>query len=156
MSPTPEPQLAYLGFQLIPPSPMLRPFVQSYWFFRRETPLTTYHDEYMHPRGGFGIVFNFGGQLRLDQQTLTEPLFLDGANTISRKMGFLGRVELMGIRFYEGGAYPFLAIPLDELRNETALLDALHRPSLMRLYGQLYETPSLSGRVQRIENWLLS
>ncbi len=109
----------------------------------------------MHPRGGFGMVFNFGDRLRLDAQALVEPIFLDGVNTISRKMGFLGQVELMGISFYEGGAYPFLAVPLAELRNEIALLDVLDRPAFMQLYGRLYEAESLTARVCLLDQWLL-
>jgi AraC-like DNA-binding protein len=154
MSQPAEAHLAYLGFQLIQPSRPLRPYVRSIWYFRREAPLLTYHEEYMHPQGGFGIVFNFGDQLRLDRGILSEPVFLDGANTISRKMGFVGHIEVMGVAFYTGEAYPFLAVPLGELRNETALLDALDKPSLMQLYGRLYEADSLPARVNLLEQWL--
>ncbi len=107
-----EPRLDYLGFQLIPPSRLLSPYVRSYWSFRRDTPLLAYQEEYMRPLGRFGIGFNFGSQLRLDAQAITEPIFLDGVNTISRKMGFLGHVDLLGVSFHEGGAFPFLGIPL--------------------------------------------
>src|SRR5260221_299141 len=120
MSQTHEAPLAYLGFQLIPPGPALRSYVRSYWYFRRETPLLAYQEEYMHPQGGFGIVFNFGDRLRLDGQALAEPIFLDGTNTVSRKMGFSGHIEQLGVSFCVGGAYPFLAVPLAELLNETA------------------------------------
>ena len=132
MSPTRETHLDYLGFQLIPPSPLLRPYVRSYWYLRREIPLLAYHEEFMHPHGRFGIVFNFGDRVRLDAQTLAEPIFLDGAVSVSRKMGFLGHVDQIGVSFWEGGAYPFLAMPLAELLNEVVLLDALDRPSLMQ------------------------
>lgn len=109
----------------------------------------------MHSSGGFGIVFNFGDKLRLDAQVVVEPIFLDGANTVSRKLGFLGQVELMGVRFYEGGAYPFLGVPLIELRNELTLLDALDRPGLLRLHARLHEAESLPARINLLEEWLL-
>ena len=147
--------LAYLGFRYFLPDPALRPFVRSYWYFQRQTPLTEYHEEYMHPTGGFGIAFNFGDHLALDSQPLRDSLFLDGANTVSRKLGFMGRVEMMGVRFHEGGAYPFLAIPLSELRNEVAALDALDRPALTRLHTRLYEVASLPDRIHLVEKWLL-
>jgi AraC-like DNA-binding protein len=155
MPPTPEAQLAYLGFQLVSPGQLLRPYVRSYWHFRREAPLLAYHEEYMHPGGGFGIVFNFGDELRLDAQTVAEPVFLDGVNTVSRKLGFLGHVELMGVRFYEGGAYPFLGVPLNELRNELTLLAALDRPGLLRLHARLYEAEFLPARMNLLEAWLI-
>lgn len=150
-----ESQLAYLGFHLMTPSPALCPYIQSYWYFRCDTPLPMYHEEYMHPRGGFGIVFNFGSSVQLDGQDILDPLFLDGTTTRSRKMGFLGRVELMGIRFHEGGAYRVLGVPLAELRDQTWLLDVLDRSSLLRLYAQLQEAISLPVRLQLLETWLM-
>jgi AraC-like DNA-binding protein len=155
MPQTPESQLAYLGFQLISPSELLRPYVRSYWYFRREIPLSAYHEEFMHPTGGFGLVFNFGDTLRLDAQPVVEPVFLDGVNTVSRKLGFLGQVELMGVRFYEGGAYPFLGVPLNELRNEMALLDTLEKPDLLTFQARLHEAKSLSARLNLLEEWLV-
>ncbi len=108
----------------------------------------------MNPQGGFGIIFNFGDELRLDGQAIVEPVFLDGANTISRRVSLAGSVDLLGIRFYEGGGYPFLGLPLAELRNQTALLDVLDRPSLLRLHTRLQEAGSLPARLSLLEEWL--
>jgi AraC-like DNA-binding protein len=155
MTATSEAPLAYLGFQLIKPSPALRPYVQSYWCLRRTTPLATLHEESMHPRGGFGVVFNAAGSLLLDGQAVCDPVFLDGATTISRTVGFYGQVDLFGVRFHEGGAYPLLGIPLAELRNALGLLDALDRPNLLRLAAQIYGTESLPARIRWLEDWLL-
>jgi AraC-like DNA-binding protein len=153
---SPAPNLDDLGFQLIPPGELLRPYVRSYWAFRRETSLATVREEYMHPQGGYGIVFNFGDGVTLDATPLTEPVFLDGTNTFSRKMGFVGNVDQLGVSFYPGAAYPFLAVPLAELQNETAALDALDRPMLLRLHAQLWEAKSLAERLTLLEAWLLT
>jgi AraC-like DNA-binding protein len=109
----------------------------------------------MHPRGGFGLVFNLGGSVRLDGQAFADPVFLDGTTTISRTMGFLGAVDLIGIRFHEGGAYPILGLPLAELRNAIAVLDGLDRSTLLRLAAQLHETKSLRARILLLEAWLM-
>ena len=109
----------------------------------------------MHPTGGFGLVFNLGDAVRLDEHLVTAPVFLDGANTVSRKLGFIGKVDLIGIRFYEGGAYPFLGLPLRELRNEIALLDALQPAHLLEVQARLGETTSLPARIELLEGWLL-
>jgi AraC-like DNA-binding protein len=152
---TPESSLAYLGFQLISPSRLLRSYVREYWYLQREIPASVYHEEYMHPRGGFGIVFNLGDNLQLDSQAVTAPLFLDGANTVSRKLGFRGHVELLGVRFYEGGAYPFFGVSLNELQNELTLIDVLDRPGLLRLHARLQELKSLTARISLLEEWLI-
>ncbi|MCA9912954.1 MAG: helix-turn-helix transcriptional regulator [Anaerolineae bacterium] len=144
-----------LGFRLLLPGKLLRPYVRSYWYFRRDAPLWMPREEFMHPRAGYGIIFNFGDQLTLDGQPLSEAIFLDGSNTVSRKMGFSGRVELLGVRFHEGGFYPFLGIPLSEVRNEIALLDAFNHPSLRRLHHQMSETASMQGRFRLLDQWLL-
>ena len=109
----------------------------------------------MHPHGRFGIVFNFGDTLYLDGQAVREPLFLDGVNTISRKMGFFGAVDLMGVSFQEGGAYPILGLPLHELRDAITLLDAVHRPELIRLHARLQEADALPARIQLLDAWLI-
>lgn len=145
-----------LGFQLAPPSVELRPYVQSFWSFRRAAPLLTFREEYMHPRGGFGVVFNFGDPVFLDGRLVKEPLFLDGANTLSRKMGFVGQVDMVGVRFREGGAYPFLGVPLHELRDAFTLLDVLDRRQLLRLHVQLAETAVLAHRFQLLDQWLVA
>lgn len=148
--------LTDLGFQLVPPSRGLRPYVQSFWSFQRPAPLLSFREEYMHPRGGFGVVFNFGDPVFLDGRLLKEPLFLDGANTLSRKMGFIGRVDLVGIRFREGGAYPFFGVPLHELRDLFTLLDVLDRRQLLLLHEKLAETAVLAHRCQLLDRWLLA
>ena len=70
-------------------------------------------------------------------------------------MGFRGRVDLLGISFHEGGAYPFLGLPLAELRDEITLLEALDQPGLLRLHARLYEAEALAVRINLIEEWLL-
>jgi AraC-like DNA-binding protein len=149
-----ESRLAYLGFSIIAPRPALRPYVESYWLMQSKGTLLDYREEFMHPLGGFGIVFNLGDSLRSNGQALDEPIFLDGANSLSRKMGFLGKVSLLGIRFKVGAAYPFLGIPLAELSNQTALTDILGEGSLMPLYEAVLNKP-LSEQIQCIEAWLL-
>jgi AraC-like DNA-binding protein len=148
--------LGNLGFQLIPPSRPLSPYVRSYWYFQCDTPLLTPQDEYMHPLGRFGIGFNFGDPLLLDSQPLIEPVFLDGTNTISRKMSFFGQVEVFGVSFHEGSAFSILGVPLIELQNSLSLLNVWNGKDLLNLYARLREAKSLSLRIHLLEDWLLS
>jgi AraC-like DNA-binding protein len=149
-----ENRLSYLGFKIIPPSPALRPYVESYWLMQSKSPLLDYREEFMHPQGGYGIVFNLGAVPFLDNEALNEPVFLDGANNQSRKMAFIGNVSLLGIRFKVGGAYPFLGIPLVELSNQTALVNSLGEAAVMPLYEAMVNVP-LSEQIRLIEAWLL-
>lgn len=144
----------FLNFQILNPSPELFPYVRSYWYFSGHQPVIGYHEEFMNPTGGYGIAFNFGNNLLVDGKFLTESVFLDGANTISRKVGFIGHVELLGVRFREGGAYPFLGIPLSELKNELAVWATSDRNKLMELHARLSEFKTMESRIRLIETWL--
>lgn len=155
MSPEIETRLSYLGFQLIMPSPVLRPYVVSYWVMRRDKSLAGYHEEFMHALGGFGIVINLGDSVRLNQQVVTDAIFLDGANSQSHRMGFEGRVDLLGIRFRVGAAYPFLGIPLVEMVNQTSLLDLLGAEQILPLYERVTHAATLQEQIAYLEAWLL-
>jgi AraC-like DNA-binding protein len=144
-----------LGFQLIPPGPALRPFVRCYWAFTRAAPLIGLREEYMHPTGGYGIVFNFGDPVQLSGQKVTAPVFLDGTNTASSKMGFQGKVEQIGVSFWVGGGYSFLGVPLEVVRDIPLALAELDRAGMDSLYGRLCEAPNLQTRIALLEAWLL-
>jgi AraC-like DNA-binding protein len=155
MLPEIEARLSYLGFQLILPSPVLRPYVVSYWVMRRDKSLAGYHEEFMHALGGFGIVINLGDSVRLNQQLVTDAIFLDGANSQSHRMGFEGRVDLLGIRFRVGAAYPFLGIPSVEVVNQTSLLDLLGAEQILPLYERVAQAATLQEQIAYLEAWLL-
>jgi AraC-like DNA-binding protein len=91
----------------------------------------------------------------VDTQTVKAGVFLDGVNTVSRRLGFAGRVEQLGIRFHEGGAYPFLGIPLSEVRNEINLEGRVRDDNLLRLHARAYEESSQKKRINLLEDWLI-
>jgi AraC-like DNA-binding protein len=70
-------------------------------------------------------------------------------------MSFIGQVELFGVSFQEGGAFPIFGIPLIELQNTTSLLDILNRSDLLTLHEKLREVKSLPARIHLLEEWLL-
>ena len=87
--------------------------------------------------------------------SLISPVFLDGSNTVSRRLGFKGKISALGIRFYPGGAYPFLGVPLHEVSNYFAIADILPRQSLHDLYSNIVEAQSIAVKISHIERWLL-
>jgi AraC-like DNA-binding protein len=149
------PHLNYLGLQLIKPSPLLQLYVQSYWVIHRDAMLAHAYEEFLHPSGGFGIIFNLGDDLAFDGVTVQQKYLLDGTNTVSRLLRFQGTVNAIGVRFYPGGAYPFLQIPMYELADEMVLLDDLALRLVNDLYHQVGETVTLTEKIGLIEDWLL-
>jgi hypothetical protein len=51
--------------------------------------------------------------------------------------------------------YPFLGVPLHELRNEFTLLDVLDRRQLLPLFERLAETAVHSARTHLLDQWLI-
>ena len=149
------PHLSYLGFRLFSPAPVLRPYIRNYWLIRSQSRLAMQHEEFLHPEGGFGMIFNFGDNFAFDGELVGKKYLMDGANSKSRRMQFHGKVEAIGIRFYTGGAYPFLKIPLYELADEFLLLDDLALKLIASLYERIINTVDIDEKIRLLENWLI-
>jgi len=149
------PHLNYLGFKLMTPSPLLRPYIQSYWVIRRDNPLATEREEFLHPNGGMGLVFNLGDVFDYEGQRINAPYFMDGANTVSRTLHFYGKIDAIGIRFHVGGAYPFFAMPLHELMDNVLILNDIDRRDICYIHEAIYEAPALHDKIAIIESWLI-
>lgn len=147
--------LAYLGYRQFRPSLPLRPFVQCYWIIQQDNPLRPQQEEYLHPDGALGIMFNLGDELRLRGETMRPSYFLDGPNTSTNKLTLHGRVHTIGIRFHPGGAHPFLKLPLHELSETTLALDDFGpRSHFEEIYSRLVEAPSTTAKIQLLDQWL--
>lgn len=151
---TKEDQLSYLGLHQYPPSELLKDYVHSYWTIHRQRPLKKEHKEFLHPDGGFGIIFNLADPLFMDGLTIKNFAVLDGANTISRVLKLKGEIRAFGIRFLPGGAYPFLNIPLTELENQNILLQDLSIPLEKHISEKLYNSKTPGEMVVQIDERL--
>ena len=148
-------QLAYLGFQLMKPSGMLQAFVQDYWFIRNHD-LPTYREEFLHPNGGLGTIFNFGDEFLMDNQPISATSILDGTNTFSRRLNFIGDVYAVGIRFKPSGAYPFFRMPIYEIVDNPYDLTDLTMNGVQEIIEQLYHAPTMTEQAHILDQWLLS
>ncbi len=152
----PAPHLDYLNFQLVEPTPALHPYIQQYWLIQHPFLAESSRPEFIHPNGGFGLVFNLGDDFWVDEKKVAGAVFLDGSNTVSRRLRFAGQVLALGIRFRPGKAHPFLRIPLHHLQNEVLLLADVDQRDLENLAEKLYEAPTLLNKIQLLESWLLN
>ena len=147
--------LSYLGFQLFSPAPILKPYIRNYWLVARETPLVMPQEEFLHPEGGFGIIFNFGDNFAFDGQIIKKKYLLDGANSMSRRMQFHGKVYALGLRFHVAGAYPFLQMPLHKLVDEFLLLDTLELNYIDVLYDCLAQADDINSKIHLLDRWFI-
>jgi len=67
-----------------------------------------------------------------------------------------GRVSVLGVRFWPGGAYPFLAIPQDEIAGQVIALDAVWGAITRELHSRIAEGATAADRVKQVETILLA
>lgn len=154
MADSPYPNLADVGFQRMLPSAALRPYVQWYWSVQSHGRVTSPREEFMHPDGSLGLVFNWGDALDFSDGSYTQTVTLDRASTHSRQLKLAGTVEAFGVLFQPGGAYPLFGVPLNELVDTAVLTDHLQSNQPHHLHDQLAKVPSFLEKVALIETWL--
>jgi len=67
-----------------------------------------------------------------------------------------GRVQLVGVRFWPGGAWPFLRLPQDEIADRVIALDQVWGSMARELESRIREAPTKSAVVREIETALLA
>lgn len=113
-------------------------------------------DEFMHPDGSLGLVFNWGDVLQLQTRCYPQDVVIDRVGTRSQRLQLAGQVETFGILFRPGGAFPLFGVPMDELTETAVLADHLPQHQLTHLHEQLYALPTLAARAALVERWLLA
>jgi len=144
-------QLMHLGFHRAKPCKALHNFIDSYWFIDAFQPANSICNEYLHPDGGFGIIFNFGNTLSFDNKTNKEMCFFDGTNTKTRLLGLSGHINAIGIRFKPSAAHAFLPVSLRDLKNETISLADAGLKNLSNLHNVLATYTSLKNKTQALD-----
>jgi AraC-like DNA-binding protein len=67
-----------------------------------------------------------------------------------------GRVSVLGVRFWPGGAYPFLAVPQDEIAGQVIALDAVWGAITRELHSRIADAATAADRVKQVETILLA
>lgn len=144
-----------LVLQQVAPSVKLRPYVQCYWQARGQSAGEPTGVELLHPDGGMGLLFNFGGALERDGERLWGTCWADGPKRRTARLAVDGTLDLLGVHFQPGMAYPFIGEALSSLAGEALTpADSLRRLELEALHERLLETPALAGRIVLLENYL--
>ena len=118
--------------------------------------LSSYQEEFLHPDGGAGIIFNLGDDFLIGGNSIRQKYLLDVASMVTRRLSLQGKIEAIGVRFKPSGVFPFLCTPLYELANDTILLDDLGLGTIQSVYQQICQARSLPEKIAHIETWLMS
>ncbi|MGZ3340422.1 MAG: AraC family transcriptional regulator [Reyranella sp.] len=130
----------------VPRSP-LSEFVELLWLFESAAP--SHVSERVLPTGTVELVINLREGAGSFDSVIAGPhsrfFVLDTSQPSS----------LIGIHFRPGGAFPFLALPMDELRNRHVSLEVLWGGRAVALRERLLATEGAEARLLLLERALL-
>ncbi len=139
------------------PCAVLRPYVQCLWQAKGRVGSEPSGVELLHPDGGMGLLFSFGGPLERDGERVPGACWIDGPKLRTAKLQAGASLDLLGVRFLPGKGFPFVGEALSALAGaELVPGDALRRLELEALHERLWHMPDLAGRLALLEDYLLA
>ena len=143
------------------PQPPLADFVNLFWFYDRHT-LPHAHERVL-PTGTVELVFNLrDDSLRLydgpapDRCQHFPGALVCGPHAESFIIDTDQQESTMGVHFKPGGAFPFFALPANELCNTHVGLDTLWGRAAAELRERLLAAPTPDAKFRILEQTLLA
>jgi len=118
-----------------PDSP-LSSFVECVWTLTSSTPSAEPQVERILPDGCVELILNFGSRFTQHTEShhqLQPRNFVVGQMTGPVLISPAEAVDLLGIRFHPGGAYPFLRVPMNAITDQLIELGSLSKALESRL-----------------------
>jgi len=145
-----------MNFRLIPPSPLLSPFVRHYWFLEMEASEGTGQPQRVVPNGYVELTFHFGDRLRKIKliEDIQPGIIISGQKTDFFDVVPTGKTSMLSIQFYPHSAGLFFDIPISELANETLDLREIAGQEADELEDRLGNIQLLDNKVILIERFL--
>jgi AraC-like DNA-binding protein len=141
------------------PSEPLSKYVKCFWILE-SAPTASTSRERILPDGCAEMVFHLADpfyQHNSDGTTERQPLAL----MVGQMRGHLliqptGRVRVLGVRFWPGGAYPFLLLPQNELADRVIALDTIWGAVARELLSRIDDAATPAESVRQVETVLLA
>jgi AraC-type DNA-binding domain-containing proteins len=141
------------------PSPCLKPFVSCYWA-----------SEPMNPAECSPAASCEAAVDRVLPDACTDILFEHDLNENRYHVRYCGMfdhpfpirydekrpVRKFGVRFFPGGAYPFIKMPLSEFANRNLALDMIWPKITGEIGERIFQAPTLDAKVRIMEHYLVS
>ncbi len=141
------------------PSPPLDAYIDYFYYLDGSMP---YPREKILPTGWLDLEVNFGGAIQVYDAsgakavaTCVESWWVGVWSTYGT-VEWPPNIQLIGIHFNAGGAYPFLKFPLSELHNQIVSADVILGPYAADIRDRLYAAPTIQARFALLERLLLA
>jgi AraC-like DNA-binding protein len=141
------------------PSPPLDTYIDYFYYLDGSMP---YPHEKILPTGWLDMEINLGGAIHVYDASGTKPVatcaesWWVGVWSTYGTVVWPPNIQLFGIHFKPGGAYPFLKFPLCELHNQIVSADAILGAYAADLRERLYAAPTIQARFALLERLLLA
>lgn len=141
------------------PSPPLNNYID--YFYHLEGAML-HPRERILPTGWLDFEVNFGGAIQVYDASDTKAVatcvesWWVGVWSTYGTVEWAPNIQLFGIHFKPGGAYPFLKFPLSELHNQIVPADAIWGAFAAELRERLYFAPTTQARFALLEQMLLA
>lgn len=148
-----------MRYDEILPAPPLARYIKCFWIL--ESPASdSPGPQRILPDGSMEVVFNLADPFRRyndDGSTQRQPLVL----LIGQMRRYMlieptGTVRLLGVRFWPGGAYPFITLPQHELADNALNLDAVWGGIVPEIESRMRDARTVPELVALIESVLLA
>lgn len=145
-------------YRKFPPPSVLSPFVECYFIWDSGTSLDQPLRVESPPTGFASIVFNYGDEYRLSNQThqeLSVPRFFLGGQAVGRyELDLSGYIAQVGIVFKPAGLSTLFNLPMFELTEERADLRSVLGKQAEELGMRIAETPGQVQKIRLLDHWL--
>src|SRR5688572_7796336 len=141
------------------PVPPLDTYIDYFYYIDGSMP---YRREKILPTGWLDLEVNFGGAIQIYDASDTKTVatcvesWWVGVWSTYGTVVWPPDIQLCGIHFKPGGAYPFLKFPLSELHNQIVSADVIMGAYAADLRERLYDAPTISARFALLERLLLA
>jgi len=140
------------------PQPPLSQYIENLWLVRGKLP--TRWRNMIFPDGAMEMIFNLGDPQKLcdranpGKHTIFKRSWVSGERVEPIVVEEAGAINLVGVRFRPGGAYPFFRFPISELTGQVVELDAVLGSAISRLREKLADVSNPGHVFARLEQWL--
>jgi AraC-like DNA-binding protein len=147
-----------MGLRSHIPAPPLSDFVDQLWYYEGYS--QPHAKERLLPDGSIELIFNLTeDQTRVYGDTGDARTFrgsvLSGPHSKFFVIDTAEQIEVIGVHFKPGGAFPFFKLPVGELQDEHVGLDNLWGSKASELRDRLLEAPTPDAKFGILERALL-
>ena len=146
--------------QLIKPSPILRPFIESYVTVETSDPSENHTKQRVYPRGCIDLVFHYGRPF-LFQKRNESPVLEPRSVVCGQQASFYdlcpaGKTGMILVMFRSCGAGMFFKMPMIEIAGQNVAFEYIVGKESDEIENQILNATDTQERIKIIEEFLIN